>query len=100
VQQVECGDPVDLAALKAEVVADLDETGDQCSFELRIGDVFAGRVLAFGRRTEKRSAAGEVTATTRDSTESSRNWRWTKIVRPERKIETTSAIRTPEMIPK
>src|SRR5215469_5789382 len=59
VQQVEGGNPVDLAALKAEAVTNFDETGDQGRFEIRIGNVFAGRILAFGRRAEKCSAAGE-----------------------------------------
>ena len=56
-QQVESGNPIDLAALKAEAVADFDETGDQGRFEVRICDVFAGCILAFGRRGKKRSAA-------------------------------------------
>ena len=58
-QQVERGNPVDLAALKAEAVADFDETGNQGRFEVRICNVFARRILAFGRRGEKRSAADE-----------------------------------------
>ena len=58
-QQVEGGNPVDLAALKAEAVTDFDETGDQGRFEIRICNVFAGRILTFRFRAEKRSAAGE-----------------------------------------
>src|SRR5262249_57584966 len=58
-QQVEGGNPVNLATLKAEAVADFDETGDQGRFEGRICNVFAGCILAFGRRAEERSATRE-----------------------------------------
>ncbi len=58
-QQVEGGNPVNLAPLKGEAVADFNETGDQRRFEIRICDVFAGGVVAFGRRAEEGAAAGE-----------------------------------------
>jgi hypothetical protein len=44
-QQVEGGDPVDLAALEAEAVADFDETGDQRGLEIRIREIFARGIL-------------------------------------------------------
>src|SRR4029077_1286774 len=58
-QQVERGNPVDLAAFKVEAVTDFDETGDEGRVEVRICNVFAGGILAFGRGAEKRSAAGK-----------------------------------------
>src|SRR6516225_6161745 len=58
-QQVEGGNPVNLAALKVESVTNFDETGDQGRFEGRICNVFAGSILAFGRRAEEGSATGE-----------------------------------------
>ena len=58
-QQVEGGNPVDLAALEAEAVADFDETGYQGRFEIGISNVFAGCILAFGGRAEERSTARE-----------------------------------------
>ena len=58
-QQVERGNPVDLVALKVETVADFDETPDECRFEVRICNVFAGGILSFGRGAEKCSAAGK-----------------------------------------
>jgi hypothetical protein len=42
-----------LAALKVEAVADFDERGDEGRFEVRICNVFAGGILAFGRGAEK-----------------------------------------------
>ena len=58
-QQVEGGNPVDLAALKAKPVTDFDEAGDERRFEIGIRNVFARRILTFGDWLDDRSVGGK-----------------------------------------